>query len=201
MGWCQWFEESDLYRSYHQGEWGHPCHDDRKLFEYLMLECLQCGLSWSLVMRRRKAFDKAFMDWDFEAIAEWDDDDCMRCLSTEGMLNSPRKVTAIVGNARAFVLLRQRHGSFDSYLWDFSDNKVIVYNRPVGSRLPAHNGLSTRIAKSLKDAGFSYVGPTTVYAFLQGVGVICDHDRDCPVGKMILESHPHVILPVDDEVD
>lgn len=200
MGWCEWFEHDDMYRPYHRDEWGHPCHDDRRLFEYLMLECLQCGLSWTTIMRKRDAFDEAFVGWDYEAIARWDDADRKRCLAVDGMIRSPRKVDAIVGNAAAFMSVRQEFGSFDAYIWGYTDGKSVMCDRPDGARLPTHNGLSRRIAKDLRGRGFSFVGPTTTYAFLQSVGIICDHDGDCPVGKAILASHPHVILPVDNEV-
>lgn len=200
MGWCKWFDGDDMYRPYHQAEWGRPCHDDRRLFEYLMLECLQCGLSWSLIMGRRPSFDMAFVGWDYDAIAAWDDADKERCLSVDGMLRSPRKVDAVVGNARAFVGIREEFGSFDAYLWGFTNGRAIVYDRPEGARLPSSNGLSAAIATDLRARGFSFVGPTTVYAFLQGVGVVCDHDGDCPIGREILAGHPHELRPADGEV-
>lgn len=200
MGWCDWFEHDDMYRPYHRDEWGCPCHDDRKLFEYLMLECLQCGLSWTTIMRKRDAFDEAFAGWDYEAIVEWDDSDRTRCLSVDGMIRSPKKVDAIIRNAEAFMSVRQEFGSFDAYIWGFTDGNVVVYDRPEGARLPAHNGLSRKVAKDLKARGFSFVGPTSTYAFLQSVGIVCDHERDCAVGREILAGHPHVTLPADGEV-
>ena len=200
MGWCEWFAQDEMYDSYHRLEWGIPCHDDRKLFEYLMLECLQCGLSWSLVMKKRTVFDEAFRGWDWEEIAAFRISDAERALAVDGMINSARKVGAIVGNARRFQDVVEEFGSFDSYIWSFTDGKVVVYDRPEGARLPASNGLSERVASDLKRRGFQLVGPTNVYAYLQGIGVVNDHDRDCEVGRQVLETHPYVVLPPDDEV-
>ena len=201
MGWCQWFDQDEMYRPYHRDEWGRPCHEDRKLFEYLMLECLQCGLSWSLVMRRRPVFDTVFSGWDWRRIQNWTESDIKRAIETDGMLRSPRKVRAIVGNAKAFAAVVSEWGSFDRYIWHFSGYKTIRYARKADARLPRHNGLATIIATDLRNQGFSYVGPTTVYAFLQSVGVVNDHDEDCEIGKEILSFSPYEIRQPDNEVE
>lgn len=200
MGWCEWFAKDEMYEPYHRLEWGIPCHDDRRLFEYLMLECLQCGLSWTTIMRKRRAFDEAFADWDWEAVAGFEAVDVEHAMSVEGMIRSPRKVAAIVNNAGRFAEVVSEFESFDAYIWSFTDGRVVVYDRPEGARLPASNGLSQRVATDLKGRGFKFVGPTSVYAYLQGIGVIHDHDRGCEVGRQVLATHPHVMLPPDGEV-
>ncbi len=192
MGYCEWANKNEANRRYHDAEWGVPIHDDRRMFEHLSLECLQCGLSWDLMLQKREVFRRCFDGFDYEKVAEYGEGDVGRILETEGMIRSPRKVRAIIGNARRFKEVREEHGSFCDYIWSFSGGKTILYQGHDVGAVPASNGLSQRIGKDLKRRGFQYVGPVTVYSHLQACGIINDHDRDCPCYKKIVDSYPTV---------
>ena len=160
MGYCEWADINELYKTYHDKEWGVPVHDDRKMFEYLILECMQCGLSWDLILKKRDVFRKCFDDFDYDRIAEYDDKDVERILNTENMIRSVRKIEAVINNARCFRKVREEFGSFCDYLWAYSDGKTILYNghNKDIQKIPVSNGLSKRISKDLKKRGFKYVG-------------------------------------------
>ncbi len=188
---CQW-PVTAVMKKYHDEEWGVPVHDDRKHYEYLMLEALQCGLSWQLIMDRRDVIRKCFADFDWEKTAQYTEEDVERIVNTEGMIRSPRKVRAVIHDAQCFQRIRERYGSFDAWLWSFTDGKTILYNGHEEGGIPASNGLSDRIAKQLKQYGFKYLGTVTVYAYLQACGVINDHQKDCPCYTRIIEKYPCV---------
>ena len=200
MGYCAWADMSDAYRIYHDTEWGIPVHDDRQMFEHLFLECMQCGLSWSLMLKKREIFRECFDNFDYDKIAEYDERDIERILTTEGMIKSPRKVAAIINNARCYQKVREKFGSFCNYLWGFTDGKVVLYNGHGKGSMPVSNGLSERISKDLKRRGFKYVGAITIYSHLQACGIINDHDAECPCYERIVESHPTVRKRRDKEV-
>lgn len=183
MGYCGWNSASEIDRHYHDTEWGIPVHDDRKQFEYLMMEVMQCGLSWELMLRKREIFRQCFDNFDFDKVAAYDERDVERIMNTEGMIRSPRKIRAIINNARCFQKIRNLYGSFSNYLWAYSDGKTIIYSSHGGGRIPVSNGLSARISKDLKSKGFKYLGAITVYSHLQACGIINDHDTDCPCYK------------------
>lgn len=183
MGYCGWNSASEIDRHYHDTEWGIPVHDDRKQFEYLMMEVMQCGLSWELMLRKREIFRQCFDNFDFDKVAAYDERDVERIMNTEGMIRSPRKIRAIINNARCFQKIRNLYGSFSNYLWAYSDGKTIIYSSHGGGRIPVSNGLSARISKDLKSKGFKYLGAVTVYSHLQACGIINDHDTDCPCYK------------------
>lgn len=189
---CAVFLGNDLDRRYHDEEWGTPVHDDRKLFEYLSLEVLQCGLSWHLMLERRPTFRRALADFDPEALARFDERDVRRALETPGMLRSERKVRALVGNAQAYLGIQERFGSFDRYLWRLSDGATILYHAHDHGEVPARNGLSTRLAHDLRARGLTYLGPVTAYSFLQSCGVICDHQQGCWRLEQIARDYPTV---------
>lgn len=197
MGYCGWNSASEIDRHYHDTEWGIPVHDDRKQFEYLMMEVMQCGLSWELMLRKREIFRQCFDNFDFDKVAAYDERDVERIMNTEGMIRSPRKIRAIINNARCFQKIRNLYGSFSNYLWAYADGKTIIYSSHGGGRIPASNGLSARISKDLKSKGFKYLGAITVYSHLQACGIINDHDRDCPCYKKINGSFP-TITKLDD---
>lgn len=197
MGYCGWNSASEIDRHYHDTEWGIPVHDDRKQFEYLMMEVMQCGLSWELMLRKREIFRQCFDNFDFDKVAAYDERDVERIINTEGMIRSPRKIRAIINNARCFQKIRNLYGSFSNYLWAYADGKTIIYSSHGGGRIPASNGLSARISKDLKSKGFKYLGAITVYSHLQACGIINDHDRDCPCYKKINGSFP-TITKLDD---
>ncbi len=173
---------------YHDEEWGNPEHDDEKLFEFLMLESMQCGLSWTIIMKKRQALSEAFDGWDFEKIAKYDKNKLQEIIAYPNMIKSMPKIKAMVVNAKAFIKIREEFGSFDSYLWAYTSEKVLVY-RQNQIKMPAQNELSKKIAKDLKKRGFKYLGAVTVYSFLQAVGVINDHAEKCYRYKEIIDNH------------
>ena len=190
MGYCGWNSASEIDRHYHDTEWGIPVHDDRKQFEYLMMEVMQCGLSWELMLRKREIFRQCFDNFDFDKVAAYDERDVERIINTDGMIRSPRKIRTIINNARCFQKIRNLYGSFSNYLWAYADGKTIIYSSHGGGRIPVSNGLSARISKDLKSKGFKYLGAITVYSHLQACGIINDHDTDCPCYKKINGSFP-----------
>ena len=200
MGYCDWANLNAANRRYHDTEWGVPVHDDRRMFEHLTLECLQCGLSWDLMLKKREIFRACFDNFDFDKIAAYTEADETRILHTEGMLRSPRKISAVVNNARRFCAVREEFGSFCAYLWAYAGGKTILYRGHDTGKIPVSNGLSARIAKDLKKRGFQYVGAVTVYSHLQACGIINDHDTSCPCRRRINDGHPTVALPKDAEI-
>lgn len=200
MGYCGWANTDPLDKVYHDTEWGIPVHDDRHMFEHLILECMQCGLSWALMLKKREIFRKCFDNFDYDRIADYNEADVERILNTEGMIRSPRKVNAIINNARCYQKVREEFGTFCDYIWSYSDGKTILYQGHDAGRIPVSNGLSVRISKDLKKRGFRYVGPVTIYSHLQACGIINDHDKDCPCRKKILDRYPTVVRRRDEEV-
>ena len=200
MGYCGWADTDPLDKVYHDTEWGIPVHDDRHMFEHLTLECMQCGLSWALMLKKREIFRKCFDNFDYDRIADYNEADVERILNTEGMIRSPRKVNAIINNARCYQKVREEFGTFCDYIWSYSDGKPILYQGHDAGRIPVSNGLSARISKDLKKRGFKYVGPVTIYSHLQACGIINDHDKDCPCRKKILDGYPTVVRRRDEEV-
>lgn len=200
MGYCGWAGADPLDRVYHDTEWGIPVHDDRHMFEHLTLECMQCGLSWGLMLKKREIFRKCFDNFDYDKIADYDEADVERILNTEGMIRSPRKVKAIINNARCYQNVREEFGSFCDYIWAYSGGKTILYQGHAKGRIPVSNGLSDKISKDLKKRGFQYVGAITIYSHLQACGMINDHDQDCPCRKTIIDGYPTVVKRRDKEV-
>ena len=180
MSYCNWGDASDVTQRYHDEEWGMPVRDDVKQFEYLMMEVMQCGLSWDLMMKKREIFRLCFDGFDFDKIAAYGESDIKRILETPGMIRSRRKVEAVIHNARRFIELRREYGSFSGWLWAFSDGKTILYDKHGDGLIPASNGLSERISAELRRRGFKYLGPVTVYSHLQACGIVNDHGCDCP---------------------
>ncbi len=201
MGYCGWANTDPLDKVYHDTEWGIPVHDDRHMFEHLTLECMQCGLSWVLMLKKREIFRKCFDNFDYDRIADYNEADVERILNTEGMIRSPRKVNAIINNARCYQKVREEFGTFCDYIWSYSDGKTILYQGHDAGRIPVSNGLSARISKDLKKRGFKYVGPVTIYSHLQACGIINDHDKDCPCRKKILDGYPTVVRRRDGEYE
>ena len=180
MSYCNWGDASDVTQRYHDEEWGMPVRDDVKQFEYLMMEVMQCGLSWDLMMKKREIFRLCFDGFNFDKIAAYGESDIKRILETPSMIRSRRKVEAVIHNAQRFIELRREHGSFSGWLWAFSDGKTILYDKHGDGLIPASNGLSERISAELRRRGFRYLGPVTVYSHLQACGIINDHGCDCP---------------------
>lgn len=178
---CDWCGTDPLYVAYHDDEWGEPVHDDRTLFEFLVLEGFQAGLAWITILRKRENFRKAFHDWDWERIARYKARDRTRLLSTTGIVRNRLKIDAAIGNAKAFIAVRREFGSFDAYLWQFTNNRTIRAKRRVRSftELPTHSPESDALSRDLKKRGFGFVGTTICYAYMQAVGMVDDHQKGC----------------------
>ena len=192
MGYCNWETTSEANIRYHDEEWGVPLHDDRGQFEFLMMEVMQCGLSWDLMIRKREIFRACFDNFEYDRIAGYNEHDIERIMNTEGMIRSRRKIEAIINNARCFQKIRSESGSFSEYLWAYSDGKTILYNRHDLGWIPVSNGLSDKISKDLKQRGFKFLGTVSIYSHLQACGIINDHDRACHRYHEINENHPTV---------
>ena len=179
---------------YHDTEWGVPTHDDRVHFEFLMLECLQCGLSWQTILNKRDILRMCFDNFDYNKIASYTPDDVQRIMNTEGMIRSQRKIEAIIKNAKLFISICKEFGTFSEYIWGYTNNKTILYKGHERGRLPAKNSLSEEISKDLKKRGFSYLGPVTIYAYLQSCGLVNDHGCNCSRYRHIIENYPVIKL-------
>lgn len=176
---CNWAGNDQLYCAYHDNEWGVPVRDDRLLFEFLVLEGAQAGLSWITILRKRGAYRAAFDDFDVEAVSRYDETKVAELLANAGIVRNRLKIRSAIGNAKAFIAVQREFGSFAGYIWGFVDGKA-VQNRWAGvAEVPASTELSDRISKDLKKRGFSFVGTTIVYSFMQAVGMINDHTVDC----------------------
>jgi len=192
MSYCDWDSENVKMIRYHDREWGVPLHDDRKQFEFLMMEAMQCGLNWNMMIQKREIFRRCFDHFDYDKVAAYDEKDIGRIMNTEGMIRSERKIRAVISNAKCFRKIREEFGSFSAYLWSYSGGRTILYNRHEEGFIPTCNGLSDRISRDLKKRGFLYLGSITVYSHLQACGIINDHDRNCPRCRMINDRYPSV---------
>lgn len=176
---CAWCEKDDLYRDYHDNEWGKPVYDDQLLFEFLILETFQAGLSWYTILAKRPNFKKAFANFDYKKVAGFDEDKIQELLQDAGIIRNQLKIRAAVSNAIAFMEVQKEFGSFSDYIWKFTDGKPID-NKPKTLReVPASTPLSDTISKDLKKRGFKFVGTTVVYAHMQATGMVNDHAMDC----------------------
>jgi DNA-3-methyladenine glycosylase I len=176
---CPWCGDDPLYRQYHDTEWGVPVHDDTKLFEFIMLEGAQAGLSWITILRKREAYRRAFADFDVERVARFGASDVKRLMADAGIVRNRLKIESAIGNARAFIEVQESHGSFDHYIWDWVGGRPIVNTFKTMSDVPASTPLSEKLSKDLKKRGFRFVGPTIVYAHMQATGMVNDHLVGC----------------------
>jgi DNA-3-methyladenine glycosylase I len=176
---CNWAGNSEIMIQYHDEEWGKPLHDDRKLFEFLILEGMQAGLSWLIVLRKREAFRKAYENFDVEKVAAFDQNKVDELMSNPGIIRNKLKIEASINNAKRFLEVAEEFGSFDKYIWSFVDGKPIVNFWEKLSDLPAKTELSDKISNDLKKRGFKFVGSTVVYAHLQATGMVNDHLVSC----------------------
>jgi DNA-3-methyladenine glycosylase I len=176
---CTWANMANQrYLDYHDHEWGVPCHDETTLFEMLNLEGAQAGLSWETILNKRDNYRVAFDGWDAGKIANYDDAKVAELLANPGIVRNRLKVAAAISNARAYLAMREQGLTLERYLWAFVDGKPIVNSWPKGER-PAKTELSDRISKDLGKRGFKFVGSTIIYAYMQGIGMVDDHDIDC----------------------
>jgi DNA-3-methyladenine glycosylase I len=176
---CGWVTDDPLYLDYHDREWGVPVHDDRTLFEFLVLEGAQAGLSWLTVLRKREGYRRAFHGFSPEKVATMDDDELERLRSEPTIVRNRLKIASARDNARAFLDVQAEFGSFDRYLWGFVDGSPVVNRFASLADVPATTELSDRLSRDLKKRGFRFVGSTICYAYLQAVGVVMDHTTDC----------------------
>ena len=174
---CSW-ASNELNIPYHDTEWGVPVHDDRTLFEFLILEGAQAGLSWDTILRKREAYRAAFDNFDPAKVAKYSDAKCAKLLANEGIIRNRLKIASAVSNAKAFLAVQKEFGSFDNYIWGFVGG-VPVVNKLKGGDVPAKTDVSDAIAKDLKKRGFNFVGSTIMYAFMQATGMVNDHLMTC----------------------
>ena len=176
---CPWCMCNEKMIRYHDEEWGVPVHDDQKQFEFLMMEVMQCGLNWNMMIQKRDIFKSCFDNFNFDKVAAYGEEEIKRILETEGMIRSRRKIEAVIHNARCFQEIRREVGSFSDYIWGFTEGKTYLYTGHQKGKIPARNGLSDRISKDLKKRGLKYMGSVTVYSHLQACGIINDHMESC----------------------
>ena len=177
---CDWVENtSDLYKKYHDEEWGVEVHDDRTLFEYLNLEGAQAGLSWYTILKKRENYREAFDNFEAKKIVKYDEDKIQELLQNEGIVRNKLKVRGVVKNAKAFLQIQKEFGSFDTYIWSFVDGKPLTNTWKELSEVPAKTEISDTMSKDLKKRGFTFVGSAICYAFMQAIGMVNDHQVDC----------------------
>ena len=175
---CKWAEHESMIK-YHDKEWGVPVHNDGKLFEMLILEGAQAGLSWSTILKRRKTYKKAFDNFDAKKISKYNNKDFKRLLNDKGIIRNKLKIKATIQNAKLFLEIQKEFGSFDKYIWSFVDHKPIINKFKKLKDFPANTKESDIMSKDLKKRGFGFVGTTICYAFMQAVGMVNDHTIDC----------------------
>ena len=176
---CAWCEKDDLYRNYHDNEWGKPVYDDQVLFEFLILETFQAGLSWYTILKKRENFRKAFASFDYKKVALFSEEKIQELLLDAGIIRNQLKIRAAVANAIAFMKVQEEFGTFSKYIWNITDGKPIDNNPKTLKDLPASTPLSDAISKDLKKRGFKFVGTTVVYAHMQATGMVNDHVESC----------------------
>jgi DNA-3-methyladenine glycosylase I len=176
---CAWSTSDPLYISYHDQEWGVPVHDDRLLFEFLILEGAQAGLSWITILRKRENYRQAFDRFDPQKIARYGDEKIAELLNNAGIIRNRAKINAAIGNARAFLAVQEEFGSFDAYIWRFVGGKPIDNAWTEMSQIPAKSAEAEALSKDLKRRGFKFIGPTICYAHMQATGMVNDHTVDC----------------------
>ena len=176
---CDWCLGSDLYREYHDHEWGAPVHDDRKQFEFLVLESAQAGLSWITILKRREGYRIQYTDFDPQQVARYDEKKILMMLQDTGIIRNRKKIESSINNAKLFLEIQEKYGSFNNYFWNFTDGKQVVNQHEHLSDLPATTTLSDTITKDMKQKGFKFLGSTIIYAHMQATGLVNDHLVDC----------------------
>jgi len=176
---CAWCEKDDLYRNYHDTEWGVPVYDDQKIFEFLILETFQAGLSWYTVLAKRENFRKAFDNFDYQKVANYSEEKIELLKQDAGIIRNGLKIKAAVTNAKAFMQVQQEFGTFSDYIWGFVNGKPIDNKHKTLKNVPATTEISDKLSKDLKKRGFKFVGSTVVYAHMQATGMVNDHVEEC----------------------
>ena len=176
---CLWCKDDELYIKYHDEEWGMPVLDDRKHFEFLVLESAQAGLSWITILRKRESYREAYKNFEPSVVANFDDKRIEKIISESNIIRNKRKIKASINNAKRFLEIQSEFGSFNNYIWKFVDYKPITNLWKDESEVPSKTELSELISKDLKNRGFSFLGPTIVYSYMQAIGIVNDHVLDC----------------------
>ena len=182
------FGDTQIYLDYHDKEWGRPVHDDNKLFEMLILEGMQAGLSWSTVLNKRDAFRKAFNGFDPKKVALYNDEKIQELMSNEGIIRNRLKINAAVVNAKLFLEVAETHGSFDKFIWEYVNYTPVVGHWRNFGEMPATTAISDKISKDMKKMGFKFVGSTIIYSFMQAVGMVNDHLTNCFIYEELLKK-------------
>lgn len=177
---CPWCADDLLYVRYHDEEWGVPCHDERTLFEFLVLESAQAGLSWITILRKRENYRRAFDGFDPQKIARYGDKEIARLLNDAGIVRNRLKIAAAIANARATLALYESGGSLDALFWQFVDGRPVISRWKTPGEVPVHTPAAAALAKELKRRGFRFVGPTVIYSHMQATGMVNDHLVTCP---------------------
>lgn len=176
---CDWANSNKLEKIYHDKEWGIPVHDDQKLFEFLILESLQAGLSWSTILAKRATLTEAYDDFDYNQISKYSDSKIEELLNNPGVIRNKLKVKSTISNAKAFLKVQEEFGSFDSFIWNFVSYKTINNHWDTIEDVPTSTELSNKISRELKKRGFKFLGTTSIYAFMQSIGIVNDHMDYC----------------------
>ena len=184
---CGWCEKDDLYRKYHDEEWGKPVYDDETIFEFLVLESFQAGLSWYTILNKRENFRKAFDDFDFKKIAKYSDNKVEELFQNQGIIRNRLNILATINNAEKFQEVQKEFGRFSKYIWSFVDGNPIINHPETLNDVPATTEISDALAKDLKKRGFKFLGSIVVYAHMQAIGMVCDHLTDCHCKKKFSE--------------
>ncbi|MDK2802079.1 MAG: DNA-3-methyladenine glycosylase I [Oscillospiraceae bacterium] len=185
---CRWTGESDIYINYHDSEWGRPVHDDGKLFEMLLLETMQAGLSWITILKKRESYRKAFDGFDASKIVLYDNKKIESLMLNEGIIRNRLKINSAINNAKIFLDIKDKQGSFNNFIWSYVNNTPIIGKFEKIEDLPSTTPLSDRLSKDLKKMGFKFIGSTTIYSFMQATGMVNDHITDCFVYKEMLNG-------------
>lgn len=180
---CGWCGDDKLYQNYHDTEWGIPVYDDHKLFEFILLEGFQAGLSWITILKRREGFREAFDNFDYKKIAKYNNKKLQQLMIDNRIIKNRLKIQASVTNAIAFIEVQKEFGTFSNYFWGFTNGKIIDNQPKDLSEIPATSDLSDTISKDMKKRGFKFVGSTIIYAHMQAVGMVNDHIKDCWIRK------------------
>jgi len=194
---CDWAEGSEMYIKYHDKEWGVPVFDDKILFEFLILETAQAGLSWSTILKRRDNYREAYDNYNIEKIASYGEGKRNELLNNEGIIRNKLKIDASINNAERVLKIQEDFGSFSRYLWSFTNFTPVINKWETLSEVPAETELSKTIAKDLKKKGFKFVGSVTIYAFLQAVGIVNDHLVDCFRYQEVIDYYNKKVKDVD----
>jgi DNA-3-methyladenine glycosylase I len=186
---CDWCLGAEIMKDYHDKEWGVPLHDDKKHFEFFILDAFQAGLSWLTILKKRENFRNAFSQFEIEKIANYTEDDFNRLMMDAGIVRNKLKINATIINAQKFLEVQAKHSSFDNYIWQFTDGKPIINSFETMKQLPAKTAISDKMSKDLLSKGFKFVGSTICYAYMQAAGIVNDHLTSCYRYQEITEAY------------